>query len=132
MLPPLPDIIVPTTDKHRLTAAADEAFRERLPIAPFLQAELRRATFCKPGELPTGVVTMGGWFRYRIDWEPASRPSRLVYPDGYSGEEYQIPLFSRRGVALLGLRVGDRMPFFSREREFRLICVTGIEPCPSA
>lgn len=128
MLPELPEIFIPAFEKRRLTAAADAASLQHLSFAPFLRAELRRARTCSSAELPPDIVTMNGWVSYQIDWRPPSEPCRIVYPQAYTGANNEISLMSPLGVALLGLRVGDRMPFFSDDRQFRIVSAVSVDP----
>jgi transcription elongation GreA/GreB family factor len=128
MFPELPEIYVPTSEKRHLLAAANDASENKLSIAAFLRAELRRARFCASSAFPTQTVIMNGNLTYRIDWEPESPCCRIVYPDEFSGNDNEISLFSPLGVALLGLKVGDRMPFFTPERGFRLVTAVSAGP----
>jgi len=128
MLPKLPEIFVPTTDKRRLVAAANDAGTNKLSIAGFLRAELRRAHFCDLTAFPAQTVVMNGDVTYRIDWGAESPPCRLVYPEEFSGNDNEISLHSPLGVALLGLHVGDRMPFFTPDHAFRLVTAVRANP----
>jgi transcription elongation GreA/GreB family factor len=128
MLPKLPDIFVPVSEKRHLSAVAAAASDLKLPVAAFLRAELRRAHFCAQPELPAHTVIMNGRLRYRIDWGSDSSPCRVVYPEDFSGNDNEISLLSPLGVALLGLRAGERMPFFTQDRGFRLLTVAEVEP----
>ncbi|HEY7979001.1 MAG TPA: hypothetical protein VID67_12485 [Rhizomicrobium sp.] len=128
MLPRLPDIFVPLTEKRRLSAAAAAASDHKSPVAAFLRAELRRARFCAEPEFPAHTAVMNGPLRYRIDWGPDSASCRVVYSEDFSGNDDEIPLLSPLGVALLGLRAGERMPFFTQDRGFRLLTVVEAEP----
>lgn len=128
MFPKLPDIFVPISQKRRLSAAAAAASDHKSPVATFLRAELRRAHFCAEPELPAHTAVMNGPLRYRIDWGPDSPSRRVVYPQDFSGNDDEISLLSPLGVALLGLRAGERMPFFTQDRGFRLLTVVDAEP----
>jgi transcription elongation GreA/GreB family factor len=128
MLPKLPDIFVPVSEKRHLSSVAAAASERKLPVAPFLRAELRRAHFCAPQSLPPDTVTMNGRVRYRIDWGADSPSCRVVYPEDFGSNDNDISLLSPLGVALLGLRAGERMPFFTQDRGFRLLTVVEAEP----
>jgi len=132
MLPKLPDIFVPLTEKRRLSAAAAAASDHKSPVAAFLRAELRRARFCAEPELPAQTAVMNGLVRYRIDWGPDSPSCRVVYPEDFTGNDDEISLLSPLGVALLGLRAGERMPFFTQDRGFRLLTVVEASPAEPA
>ena len=128
MFPELPNVFVPIGERRHLTNAANDASENKLAIAPFLRAELRRARFCENREIPAGTVVMHGRVTYRIDWGPESPPCRIVYPEEFGGTDGEISLHSPLGVALLGLHVGDRMPFFTPEHGFRLVTAVSASP----
>jgi regulator of nucleoside diphosphate kinase len=109
--PVLPPIIVHSHDYNELVLAATLARRQGRPHARFLLAELRRATLCRFEEFPDDVVSIGSRVTYRLKGMQAVLTDTLVFehdagrcPDG-------LPIASPVGTALLGLRVGDRMPF---------------------
>lgn len=128
MLPELPDIFVPITEKRRLAAVVAAASDRKLPVAAFLRSELRRARFCAEPELPANTVVMNGRVRYRINWGPDSELCRVVYPEDFDANDNAVNLLSPLGVALLGLRAGERMPFFTQDDGFRLLTVVEAEP----
>jgi regulator of nucleoside diphosphate kinase len=117
----LPPIFISRSDRKRLTRLVSAAYNHKEPTAPFLGAELRRAQFCDPKELPRKIVTVGTEVSYRLGWGPASGYYRLVYPEELTGAPDEISLLSPIGVALLGLRLGDRMPVFMRGEGFQII-----------
>jgi regulator of nucleoside diphosphate kinase len=41
---------------------------------------------------------------------------QLVYPEDYTSERTQIPVMSALGAALVGLKVGSEIPFFTAGR----------------
>jgi len=49
-----------------------------------------------------------------------------------TGNDDEISLLSPLGVALLGLRAGERMPFFTQDRGFRLLTVVEASPAEPA
>ena len=128
MFPELPNVSVPTSERRHLANAANNASTNKLPIAAFLRAELRRARFCDRSAIPADTVVMHGRVTYRIDWGPESPPCKIVYPEEFSGANDEVSLFSPLGVALLGLHVGDRMPFFTPEHGFRLVTAVSARP----
>jgi regulator of nucleoside diphosphate kinase len=117
----LPPIFISRSDRKRLTRLVSAAYSHKERTAPFLGAELRRAQFCDPNELPRKIVTVGAEVSYRLGWGPASAYYRLVYPEEFTGAPDQISLLSPIGVALLGLRLGDRMPVFIPGEGFQVI-----------
>jgi transcription elongation GreA/GreB family factor len=126
-LPCLPRIFIPTSDKRALNRLAQRAGNEKSPVAPFLRAELHRADICPDKALPQRTVVMNRTVAYRIDWNPVQR-GRIVFPNVSAAEKNDISLLSPLGVALLGLRRGDCMPFFTPDRGFRLVTVLDVIP----
>jgi regulator of nucleoside diphosphate kinase len=121
MHPKLPPIFISRSDRKRLTRLVSAAFNRKERTAAFLGAELRRAQFCGPNELPRKIVTVGTEVSYRLDWGSASGYQRLVYPEEFTGAPDQISLLSPIGAALLGLCLGDWMPVFIPGAGFQII-----------
>jgi regulator of nucleoside diphosphate kinase len=57
------------------------------------------------------VVSVNTRVIYRFDSEPGFRAHLLVRPLDLTGSGDELSAASPLGAALLGLRVGDRMPF---------------------
>ncbi|MBS0274583.1 MAG: GreA/GreB family elongation factor [Proteobacteria bacterium] len=126
-LPTLPRIFIPASDKRELNRLAQRAGNEKSPLAPFLRAELNRADVFPDKTLPRQTVVMNSTVTYRIDWEPALRGT-MVFPHDCKATDNEISLLSPLGVALLGLRRGDCMPFFTAGNGFRLVTVLDVVP----
>jgi len=79
-----------------------------------LARELRRAKVVPLSDLPPDTVTMGSVVRYREDDTGKIITATLVYPgeDGYEG---RISVLTPEGGALLGLSVGQSIPYVSRD-----------------
>lgn len=104
----MPPISISFADYRNLSDLAMLALEERHPVAPLLDFELRRAKIAD--EVPDGVVALGKLVAYCVDTDPVE--SRfLVHPRDYVRAGRQVTVLSPVGAALLGLRVGDRMPF---------------------
>ena len=122
----LPSIILATNDYNRLlfTAMIRQKHSRRTP--DFLLTELRRAEICHPAALPEDVVSRNCRVIYRIDDELRSRAHLLVHPDDLIWPGAEISVGTPIGTALLGLRVGDRMPFSDEDGETHEVYVEGI------
>ncbi|MER2265801.1 GreA/GreB family elongation factor [Methylobacterium oxalidis] len=107
----LPTITVTTRDFDRLADYGIDAYLRGDSHANFLLAELRRATLCSPRALPTEVVSVNCRVFYRLDDEPGIRGHFLVHPLDLTDRADELSVASPLGTALLGLRLGDRMPF---------------------
>lgn len=122
----LPAITLATNDYNRLlfTAMLRQDLGRRKPN--FLLEELRRAKVCHPAALPEDVVSTNCRVIYRIDDEPKSRAHLLVHPDDLIWPGAELSVSTPLGTALLGLRVGDRMPFSDEEGHLHEVYVEGI------
>ncbi|MGN6517273.1 MAG: GreA/GreB family elongation factor [Rhizomicrobium sp.] len=129
-LPALPEIFIPVRDKRRLKQLVARASNERSSIAPFLRSELHRANVSPGKSLPQHTVVMNSWVTFRIDWGPQQR-ARMLFPQDCATANDQISILSPLGVALLGLRRGDVMPFFAENRTFRVVTVLNVEVPPA-
>ncbi|EIM28789.1 GreA/GreB family elongation factor [Microvirga lotononidis] len=107
----LPPITIATNDYNRLlfTAMMQQNRNRRTP--DFLLEELRRAEVCHPAALPEDVVSTNCRVIYRIDDDPKSYAHLLVHAEDLIWPGAEISVTTPLGTALLGLRVGDRMPF---------------------
>ncbi|GEO13688.1 GreA/GreB family elongation factor [Microvirga aerophila] len=106
-----PPITIATCDYNRLLVTATIQQEHNPRASDFLLEELRRATVCHPSALPEDVVSTNCRVIFRIDDEPKSRAHLLVHPDDLISPGSEISVTTPLGTALLGLRVGDRMPF---------------------
>lgn len=107
----LPPITVTTRDFDRLVTFGLDAYLRGDSHADFLLSELRRAALCPPRALPGEVVSVNCRVLYRLDDEPGVRGHLLVHPHDLTSLPDELSAASPLGAALLGLRVGDRMPF---------------------
>jgi transcription elongation GreA/GreB family factor len=109
----LPPITMHADDYNALVLSAELAGRANRPHARFLVAELRRARLCGREELPRNVVSMGCTVTYLLTSGEAKATRKLVFEHERAkhadGHSVATPL----GTALLGVRVGDCMPFRS-------------------
>lgn len=122
----LPPITLAASDYNRLLFTAMIRNGKRQPITSFLLDELRRAEVCHPSDLPEDVVSTNCRVIYRVDGEPKSRAHLLVHPEDLLWPGAEISVASPLGTALLGLRVGDRMPFLDENGDIHEVYVEGI------
>ncbi len=109
--PSLPPLTIASTDYDDLLLYAGMAKQKGDRNAEFMLAELRRAKLCDPGELPDDIVSTNCRVIYRLD--EASKPTAhlLVHPRHLLWPDAELSVMTPVGIALLGLRVGDTMPF---------------------
>lgn len=106
----LPPVTVATRDYNRLMSVAAMEHNRRKPHREFLLSELRRASLCHPAALPDDVVSTNVKVTYRInDGQP--RAHVLVHPQDLQWPGAELSVLTPLGIALLGLRVGDRMSY---------------------
>lgn len=107
----LPPITVTTLDFDRLVAFGLDSYLRGDHHADFLLSELKRATVCPARAVPSEVVSVHRWVHYRLDDDPTVRGQLLVHPLDLKDLPDGLSAASPLGTALLGLRLGDRMPF---------------------
>jgi transcription elongation GreA/GreB family factor len=107
----LPHITIATDDYNRLMSVAVMDPDRRGPRRQFLLSELRRAALCHPDALPDDVVSTNAKVTYRLNGGGKPMEHVLVHPQDLLWPGAELSVTTPLGIALLGLRVGDRMPF---------------------
>ena len=125
--PALPPVIIPAADYVRLEQLARLAWSDQHPAANFLLSEIRRARVVDESSSRDKIVTLNNWVTYRLDAGPFE--SRvLVHLEDYVSPERQLSVLSPVGAALIGIKVGDRMPYLSIEGVFHVVVAVSIDP----
>ena len=117
----LPDIIVGSNDYNRLLLTAMIVRDRGQPHAEFLLAELRRATLCHQEDVPLDVVSLDSRVTYRVDDAAQPRTRLLVHPDDLIWPGAEIGATTPLGIALLGMRSGERMRYPGRGRVHEIL-----------
>jgi regulator of nucleoside diphosphate kinase len=106
---PLPSIIIGTHDYCDLVRAAGVSGpgRER----EFLRTELQRAVIAHPHDVPADAITIDSRVTYRLNGDPETLTRVLVQSGYVRWPSAELSVMTPLGTALLGLRVGDSMPF---------------------
>jgi regulator of nucleoside diphosphate kinase len=123
----LPNVIIPTKDYDRLKRLASAAGRDRHPDASFLLSEIRRAHVIDEPVCAGQIVALNRWVTYRLDRNP-SESRTLVHPADYVSSEHHLSVLSQVGAALIGIRVGDRMPYLGNEGSFHVVIALSVDP----
>jgi len=118
----LPPITLAANDYNRLLFTAMLRQKPGRRKANSLLEELRRAKVCHPAALPEDAVST----KCRIDDEAKSRAHLLVHPEDLIWLGAEISVTTTLGAALLGQRVGDRMPFVETDGQVHEVLVEGI------
>jgi len=113
----IPDIALPASDHRRLERLARMGADQGDVDARFLLSEINRAAIVPDGAARLdSIVTMGSWVTFWIAWGVPRATRQLVYPDDFTSERTQVPVMSPLGAALLGLKVGSEIPYFTAGR----------------
>ena len=112
-----PNVTLPASDHRRLERLARARADQGDVDARFLLSEINRADVVpdRAARLDS-IVTMGSWVTFWITWGFPRETRQLVYPEDYTSERTQIPVISPLGAALVGLKVGSEIPFFTAGR----------------
>lgn len=113
---PLPTITLTASEYPRLEKIARIAAQRDETDAMFLLAEINRAIIVTDDDPDiASVVTIGSWVTYWRNWGVRQRTIQLVWPEDRRSDLVQVSVLSGLGAALLGLRVGDQMPYVVAE-----------------
>jgi regulator of nucleoside diphosphate kinase len=109
----LPKVTLSVSDRDCLERLAFIAAEDHHPAAPFLISELCRAEIVSDGAVELEpVVGMNTWVNYRLNWGSPIETQKLVYPDDCVSAD-DVSVLSPVGTALLGLKAGSQMPYFT-------------------
>lgn len=110
---PLPAISLIASDYPRLEQLARVAAQQGDMDAGFLMVEINRAGIVPDdAEDIESIVTIGSWVTYWTNWGCARKTVQLAWPEDLTPDLAQISVLSPLGAALIGLHVGDQMPYF--------------------
>jgi regulator of nucleoside diphosphate kinase len=126
----VPPIVIPAGDIGRLRRLALQALKADDPTARFLLSELDRATVYETTGIPDDVVRAGHWVGYRRDDGAAVITRVLAFPEECVNPDIHLSVMSPVGAALLGLRVGARMPYRDSDGVTRVATVENLTPQP--
>lgn len=110
-LPLAPAIQLTGDDHRRLSELASKTEYFSAKVSHFLSSELGRASICDADDITPDVATMNSRLLFRLDSVAGMHARILSYPETYIANGQFISIMSPLGVALIGLREGDRMPF---------------------
>lgn len=110
----LPVAFIGATDYAWLSRLGHQALSKDFYIAARLFEKLERPCVLPDDQVPLDVVKIGS----KVTCEAEDRSRRtftLVYPDDVDAERARISVLTPVGVALLGLRPGQHVEWFSRD-----------------
>lgn len=123
-----PRIIMAETEVERLSTLALQ-MRQAAPLAAdLLLAEIDRAEIRPDADMPHAVVRMRSTVRFEDDAHGVARSVLLVYPKEADIEAGKISVLSLVGAGLIGLTVGQSIPWPDRDGHERLLRILKVEP----
>jgi len=109
---PLPKIALTASDYPRLEQLARLAARKGDPDGIFLLGEINRAELVPDDRDDIrSRVTIGSWVTFCRNWGVPRSTVQLVWPEECSSDLACISVLTPLGAALIGLKVGDQMPY---------------------
>lgn len=124
--PDLPKIIVAQSDHHDLLVLAMSGTNHSAEAADDLMFELGRASVRPDHALPEAVVRMGDEIVFSLDGGGPHR-AVLVYPHEMGLHPRSVSILSPVGTALLGLRPGQTMTWWSSDGRRRTLEVHAVD-----
>lgn len=106
-----PSLILDVAQMASLQGAARFAARIAPEVAEYLQEEIHRAEVRPTEEVPDTVVTLGSWVTYQNVDNGSIRTLQLVLPSEADPAQQKISIISPIGAALIGVSVGQVMPW---------------------
>ncbi|WP_080868004.1 nucleoside diphosphate kinase regulator [Agrobacterium tumefaciens] len=106
--------VVEASDYSALVDVAYEALVKDFDVATELIDRLERSIVVPNGQLGRDVVRLGSTVTYDVEGA-CRRTITLVYPAKLDAEGARISVLAPIGVALLGLRPGQRGQWFARD-----------------
>ncbi|MDA9544390.1 MULTISPECIES: GreA/GreB family elongation factor [unclassified Bradyrhizobium] len=109
---PLPRIKLIASDYPRLEQLACRASQRGDLDGIFLLSEINRAEIVPDTwDDLNSRVTVGSWVTFCTNWGVPRRTVHLVWPEECWSDPARISVLTPLGAALIGLQVGDQMPY---------------------
>ncbi|MFC0805001.1 nucleoside diphosphate kinase regulator [Ensifer sp. P24N7] len=121
---PLP--FIGATDYSLLSRLAYQALSRDFDIAAELIQKLERPCVLPDDQVPPDVIRIGSVVTCEVEGG-IRRTFSLVHPDDVDAEEGRISVLTPVGVALLGLRSGQAVEWFSRDGQRNRLTVARVE-----
>jgi transcription elongation GreA/GreB family factor len=116
-----PVVRIGKNDWCRLMQLAFDPQNNAHPAAVLLRSEVHRSIVTDELDLKE-IVHLNGPVAYQMDGrEPLER--LLVHPDDYRPGELNLSVLTCVGAALIGIRVGDAMPFVCSKGHLHMVTV---------
>ncbi len=128
----LPAIIITDRDHDKLSRFVERQSLDLPHVTEFLEQELGRARLVSSRDIPPDVVTMNSRLKFRTAMTGVSRAVTLVYPAEADLLAGKLSILTPVGVALLGLRPGQTMPWEDRTGRIKTLTVQQVLFQPEA
>jgi len=124
----LPSISLTASDHARLKKLALLSAQRGDKYAPFLLTEINRAQVVSDDARDAkSLVTVGSLVAFWTNRGIRRRTARLVWPENITSDPSDVSVLSNLGAALIGLQVGDRMPYVIN-RDMDVIRIENVSP----
>ena len=124
--PDTPPLLIDATYYERLHGLARAAARRNADSD--LLAEVERARVVSAAEIPESVVNIGSLVTYE-DQDSGDRTTvRLVFPEDADIAAGKVSVATPIGTALLGLSIGQTMPWRTRAGDVRRLAIVDVRP----
>lgn len=120
-----PEIILSQADHRLLNILAMAGLDHTPDQSDKLLYELERARVLDDSEVPSDIVRMGSFVRYRTD-AGVEQQVKLVYPADADIAEGRISVMTPVGTALIGLRAGQSITWRSRDNRRHMLTVLSV------
>jgi regulator of nucleoside diphosphate kinase len=128
----LPPIVITDHDHEKLSRFVERQSLDLPYVTEFLEQELVRARVVPSREIPRDVVTMNSRLVFRTEVTGLSRAVTLVYPAEADLMTGRLSILTPVGVALLGLRPGQAMPWEDRTGRIKTLTIQQVQFQPEA
>lgn len=118
-----PSLIIDAAQLAALRGAVRRATSTAPEIAEQLMNEIDRADVIPTDQVPDSVVTLGRWVTYQDVDSGSMRTIQLVLPNEADPKHQKFSIVSPIGAALIGLKVGQVMPWNVQDGEQRRLTV---------
>ncbi|MDO9525412.1 MAG: nucleoside diphosphate kinase regulator [Gemmobacter sp.] len=126
--PRLPKILLDKTLVGRLETLATAMMRRSPELGERLIDEIARAKLVSPEKLRGDIVTIGSEVTYRDLSTARVQTVVVVFPEDADIDQHRISVVTPVGVALLGLSVGAKISWVTRDDETRQLEVVTVKP----
>jgi regulator of nucleoside diphosphate kinase len=122
----LPSLVVGSQDSERLISLAESISAKASDIADQLFTELDRARIVEQSKIPIDTIRMGSTVSFSAS-DGTDRTLQLVYPGDADISLGKISVLTPIGVALIGLRKGQSIPWSARDGRCLCLTVNGVQ-----